>query len=149
MFSTYLNNCPVIRISGRVYPVTVHYLDDINKLVADGQKMVATDRGKSPADLTPSKQSNSKKSNKAKAPISNKKDDSFASAGALAIKPPPFDAERIAEIIIRIITVHSKGITNVGSATTITESPSLRRIDLINEKAAKLSGKAGSITFRS
>lgn len=46
MFSEYFAQCPVIYVSGRTFPVHQHYMQDIHTLVAQGQHMLATERGK-------------------------------------------------------------------------------------------------------
>lgn len=45
LFSDYFS-CPIIYVEGRCFNVEQHYLSDINKLVAAGQREVALERGK-------------------------------------------------------------------------------------------------------
>jgi hypothetical protein len=45
LFSDYFS-CPIIYVEGRCFNVEQHYLTDINKLVAAGQREVAAERGK-------------------------------------------------------------------------------------------------------
>lgn len=45
-FSAYFGNCPIVYVSGRSYPVTLHYLGDVHELVGRGQRQQAVEGGK-------------------------------------------------------------------------------------------------------
>jgi HrpA-like RNA helicase len=49
-FSQYFGGCPVVKVSGRTFPVMDHYLEDCHSLVATAQQDVATSRGRGDAD---------------------------------------------------------------------------------------------------
>jgi ATP-dependent RNA helicase DHX57 len=106
LFSDYFS-CPIIYVEGRCFPVEQHYLPDINKLVAAGQREVATERGKPDRfDI---------KMGKGKDGDSSKKNDTgkgllgqIAASEINAVRPPRFDAETVAETVIRIIQTYSK-----------------------------------------
>jgi HrpA-like RNA helicase len=39
MFAQYFGGCPVVYVTGRTYKVHDHFIEDIHKLVAQGQRM--------------------------------------------------------------------------------------------------------------
>ena len=133
LFSEYFYTCPIINISGRSFPVELHYLDEINKLIGGSSSSsgsIVAGKGKG---------GNSKQSGRQDF---RKKDAvDFAKSPVSMIRPPKFDAERIADIVIRIITrrvSNSKDFQADGAGTT-----AVRRIDAINQKAAIVASKQG------
>jgi hypothetical protein len=114
--SNYFFGCPVLTVPGRRFPVTVHYLSDIDRFVAFGQRMkVETihsphdndeeSRGKKNKNKKKSSESSIAKSTVAHSDHSKRASTTIDTASS---KPPQFDAERIAEIILRIISVFSR-----------------------------------------
>lgn len=92
LFSRYFS-CPVIYVQGRMFPVDTHYIEDVNAFVATSQKKAAKGAG------TPS----TAKVKRAQ-PQTNAQPLSHA---------PRFNAELIAELVIRIIDQFSvKKVSN-------------------------------------
>jgi len=127
LFSSYFGGCPILSVSGRTYPVAIHYLDEIDKLVAVGQTIAATGRGKVAGQTG----SNSKKGNSNKFDDRSRNDNSKSKGVSINdLKPPSFDANRIAEFVIRIIT------TSVAKLSSYCPTVVQSRLDSINMKAA-------------
>ena len=97
MFADYFK-CPIIYVQGRTFAVEQHYLPDIQKLVAIGQREIAVERGKMVRDGGTSM----RKGRTSKEQISS------ASDVDAPVRPPRFDAEIVAETVIRIIQTYGK-----------------------------------------
>lgn len=97
LFANYFA-CPVVYVSGRTFPVEMHYLSDINALVAAAQR---------------------KAGGVTRAPRTTL--DSHLSKGpqVLQWKLPPFDAEFVAEIVIRIIQTFSQETSSTQRADDV------------------------------
>ena len=85
LFANYFR-CPVIYVSGRTFPVETHYLPEINTLIAAAQRK----SGGSTKVPRPTTESHLSKGHE-----------------VLQRKLPPFDAEFVAEIVIRLIQTFS------------------------------------------
>jgi len=46
LFPAYFNDCPIVYVSGRTFPITTHYIEEVHKVVAQGQRLTAMERGK-------------------------------------------------------------------------------------------------------
>jgi len=105
--SKYFNNCPVVYVTGRTFPIEVHYIDAVNKLVAQGQAM---QRNKASSSTSSSSSSNIIR-NDVKVEDKKKKNRVLSMSGmdkhVIDQKPSKFDADLTAELIIRIITMFS------------------------------------------
>jgi HrpA-like RNA helicase len=104
LFANYFQS-PTVYVSGRTFPVQVHYLPEILSLVAQGQSVVAKERGK----LKDSRFSKVSSVDRLKMHIGRGNE-------ASTLKLPPFDAEIIAEVVIRIVQKFSK--LSIVSATS-------------------------------
>lgn len=112
--------CPVVYVEGRAFPVQQHFLSDIHKLVAVRQRDVATARGKSGYgrlvpngdDVRGERGSRGKggggRRGQGSAPTpSQPSEDTDESAPATAAHPKmKFDAEIVAEVVIRIMQTY-------------------------------------------
>lgn len=94
LFTDYFS-CPVVYVKGRCYEVKNHFIGEIHKLIAFQQREVAAERGKGPNEKVPRGRQEGR---------GNQKDSATA---PVIEKPPRFDAENVAETIIRIIQTHS------------------------------------------
>jgi len=106
IFSNYFK-CPIVYVSGRTFPVEQYYLEDILKLVAAGQGEVAQSRGYQP----PKREFSSKTwVNEMKKMLTDTNQDSKkgVNQNRTGFKLPKFDADGVAEVIIRIIQKFSK-----------------------------------------
>ena len=99
LFSEYFK-CPIIYVKGRCFNVEQHYMKDINKLVAIQQRAVALERGKESSENRDKERAGVRKSSAMKLSLPNEL--------ANYERPPRFDAEIVAETIIRIIQTYSK-----------------------------------------
>ena len=97
MFADYFK-CPIIYVQGRTFAVEQHYLPDIQKLVSIGQRETAVERGKMVRD-------GGTFMRKGK---TTKEQSSTASDLDPPVRPPRFDAEIVAETVIRIIQTYGK-----------------------------------------
>ena len=123
LFSSYFS-CPIVYVEGRTFPVQEHYLDEIHTLVASAQREVAAQRQGSEYSDPFSANRPGKFSGKRKAG----KQERFNAQMTGAVNSnrlPKFDAENVAEIIIRIIQTHSSR----GRASFLTQSPSTSASD--------------------
>jgi HrpA-like RNA helicase len=120
LFSSYFNDCPLVSVQGRAYPVMSHYLEEVQALVGRAQRQVAVERGKATHSSYKHDKDYSGQSNrKGKKPYARKAallspvrrvhseegdDESDDTAGtAVEKKKPKFDADCTAELVIRII----------------------------------------------
>jgi HrpA-like RNA helicase len=113
LFASYFS-CPIVYVAGRMFPVEEHYLSDVNKLVAAAQHVVATDRrgqGYDAASYDPmaasfsrGRRSGASGKGSGKSGLARQ----MEAAEINAIRPPRFDAETVAEVVIRIIETHSR-----------------------------------------
>lgn len=95
LFVNYFDSCPIVYVKGRTFPVVDHYLPEVRRLVEQGQKLQASQRGKNTSfNFVKNK---------------DKKGNVDINQQAIAIRPPKFDPDLIAELVIRIITTHSQG----------------------------------------
>ncbi len=76
VFQRYFNNCPILYVSGRTYPVDSYYLDDILDLL------------KSPTILPPSSSKAARR----------------GAGGGEYIDEPKFDPELIKDLIVKIVS---------------------------------------------
>eukprot|EP01034_Spumella_vulgaris_P021324 gene21324-27354_t len=109
LFTAYFDACPLVCVSGRTFPVAEHHLDEVHKLVAAGQRMSANERGKGGQGggcVVVSGDAYAAGVRKSDKKYAEKNRDN--QANLLSIQPPRFDADTIAELVIRIITTHSK-----------------------------------------
>jgi hypothetical protein len=114
LFAKYFGNAPIIYVKGRMFPVEQHYLPDILKLVACGQRETAKSRGKG-INYNDDNMSGSYNN---KYTINNKKivgNDGMKglmnhlNAGQISsLNLPRFDPDAVAELIIRIIEKFGK-----------------------------------------
>ena len=105
LFSDYFS-CPIIYVKGRCFNVEQHYIKDIHKLVAIQQKEAAVERGK---------ESSWKGGKGMKLSLPNELMNYE--------KPPRFDAEIVAETIIRIIQTYSKRDRTSSFQTNVLSNP--------------------------
>ena len=109
LFSDYFS-CPIIYVEGRCFNVQQHYIAEINKMVAVQQKEVALERGKdAPGRGGGEGQVKGRGVGQQLIP-----DDKCVA--------PSFDAERVAEVVIRIIQQYSKR-DRIQNFQSETESP--------------------------
>lgn len=99
LFANYFT-CPIIYVEGRTFSVEQHYLPDVHKLVAAGQKVVAVARGKIGGDERSGRKGGPGRGLQGHI--------AAASADADHVRPPRFDAETVAETVIRIIQTYGK-----------------------------------------
>jgi HrpA-like RNA helicase len=95
-------------VTGRTFPIELHYIDGVNRLVAQGQSM-QHNKTSSSSNVVRSREEGDVNNGK-KASSKGKIDKKKASSGndnAMDLKPMKFDADLTAELIIRIITVYS------------------------------------------
>lgn len=109
LFSEYLS-CPIEYVFGRCFPVKEHYLEEIQKLVGIQQKLQAKE---SPKKFTDPKGNVKDRSFKGKGSEHVGGDDGrdarlHSAGGSRVAHRPKFDAELIAEAVIRIIQTHSQ-----------------------------------------
>jgi len=45
LFPSYFNHCPIVYVSGRTFPITTHYIEEVHEVVARGQRLLAAQRG--------------------------------------------------------------------------------------------------------
>lgn len=45
LFPSYFNNCPIVYVSGRTFPISMHYIEEVHEVVARGQRLLAVQRG--------------------------------------------------------------------------------------------------------
>ena len=45
LFPAYFDQCPIVYVSGRTFPITTHYIEEVHKVVAQGQRLTAIERG--------------------------------------------------------------------------------------------------------
>ena len=131
LFSEYLS-CPIEYVFGRCFPVKEHYLEEIQKLVGIQQKLQAKDPN--PKKFTDPKGNVKDRSFKGKGSqhTGEQNRDSirdvrlFSAGGSKVPERPRFDAEIIAEAIIRIIQTHSQrnrsGAFQVAPSSITTET---------------------------
>ena len=106
--------CPVVYVEGRMFPVQQHYLQEINQLVAVAQKEVAIARGKSvyssssSSSLYLNNQSFKKDARNGKNKGGGGLSGQIAALEINQSRPPRFDAEIVAETVIRIIQTYGK-----------------------------------------
>lgn len=101
----YMSQCPVVTVPGRLFPVAVHYMQDINAIISAQQK-ISSSGGDSRVvreDMlhAQGRSSQNKKPYKGKNPSS-----SAHSASSNSILPF-FNADTVAEFIIRLIEKES------------------------------------------
>lgn len=135
MFSTYFGCCPVLRVQGREYPVTLHYLSEAQELIRQTQATIGfyrnsgasslinpvEERIDSNGNIIRNSKSNENKNNKGKKSI-NKNTSGQGKATSTtdtstvsditdsilsSIKRPKLDPELIGELVIRIIQEYS------------------------------------------
>lgn len=96
----YMLGCPVIQVPGRVFPVAVHYMEDINSIISVQQKIhsMGGDSRVVKEDMLTTSLKKQKKPARPKFP---------ASSGHSDMAPksifPNFNADTVAEFIIRLI----------------------------------------------
>ena len=159
LLSTYFDDCPVITVQGRMYPVSIKYIQDCHNIMRKGQlqqnqeNYTISNNTNSHSTTTNSTNSNNKNYNNNNKKKANKQqlniqtNNSSASTTTTTnnnnnhsnedndeIIPPIFDAEYIAELILRIIQCHeytnnshdnntnNKNTTTTTSATNTTTS---------------------------
>ena len=132
----YFYTCPIIHISGRTFPVQLHYLEEVNKLIGSGGGGGSASTGTgSYANSAKGKHGSSSSKQSGRQDFRKKETASdFSQSPASMIKPPKFDAERIADIVVKIIT--RRVATDRGTPATEAGTTAVRRIDAINRKAA-------------
>ena len=101
LFTNYFT-CPVVYVKGRCFEVKNHFIGEIHKLIAFQQKEVAAERGKSYNDKDKGSKGQ-RNENTGKNNMTQK----VPSQAPEIEKPPRFDAENVAETVIRIIQTHS------------------------------------------
>lgn len=97
MFADYFS-CPIVYVKGRTFPVEVRYLPQIQSLVATGQQAIARERGKSFKFQT-----GKGKPIKKMTVAEHFQAHMTKGAEVAQQKMPKFDAEIVAEVVIRII----------------------------------------------
>ena len=102
LFTNYFT-CPVVYVKGRCFEVKNHFIGEIHKLIAFQQKEVAADRGKSYSDNGYNDKGSKGHRKEGKSNMTQK----VSSQAPEIEKPPRFDAENVAETVIRIIQTHS------------------------------------------
>jgi HrpA-like RNA helicase len=125
LFSSYFS-CPIVYVEGRTFPVQEHYLEEIRALVASAQREVAAQRqGIEYADpFSADRPQPGKFSGKRKAGKQERLNAQMTGAVS-SHRLPKFDAENVAEIVIRIIQTHSSR----GRASFLTQSSSTSSSD--------------------
>ena len=101
LFTNYFS-CPVVYVKGRCYEVKNHFIGEIHKLIAFQQKEVAAERGKTFND-----KDKGSKGHRNEYTGKNNMTQKVPSQAPEIEKPPRFDAENVAETVIRIIQTHS------------------------------------------
>jgi hypothetical protein len=131
LLSEYFYTCPIIHISGRTFPVQLHYLEEVNKLIGSGGGGTGSN-----GNSAKGKHGSSSSSKQSGRQDFRKKETAgdFSQSPASMIKPPKFDADRIADIVVKIIT--RRVATNRDTQATEAGTTAVRRIDAINRKAA-------------
>jgi HrpA-like RNA helicase len=106
----YMSQCPVITVPGRLFPVAVHYMNDINAIIKSQQKIhseggvsrvVKEDIMLSAASSKSPRKKMKKPAYKGKKPsLAAQKDDVMHGSNNIL---PRFNADTVAEFIIRLI----------------------------------------------
>lgn len=113
LFSSYFS-CPVIRVSGRTFPVDIYYLEDCHKLIRDAQ-LQSGSRSKNKLgqfsctqeQMEGGKQSIRTNRKSGKNCVDDDGDNEDIHNLAMIPKGPKFDPEAVAELVIRLIQTHS------------------------------------------
>ena len=103
LFADYFR-CPIVYVEGRTFPVQQHYLAEVHALVAAGQREVAVERGKGRNDAHAHAHKGGGKP---------RLGDPGGAADGPTARPPRFDAEIIAEAVIRIIQKYGRRDRNI------------------------------------
>lgn len=129
----YMRQCPVVTVPGRLFPVAVHYMDDINTIINSQQKISSAggDSRVVREDMLSAQALSSQKKKKA---YKGKGGGSGGGASGRRESPsmsnnilPYFNADTVAEFIIRLIekeNIASRKISDADS-TQVSESKSI------------------------
>ena len=136
---SYMSECPIIRVPGRLFAVTVHYMDEINTIIKS-QQMVHSMGGQSRVvkeDILSSSAATSyakKKPYKGRNPSSSSRKDGSNSNNNNML--PLFNADTVAEFIIRLIEKENNSAKTEGSGGgQAREMSSQRAVPDIESKA--------------
>lgn len=129
-------DCPVLTVPGRMFSVTEHYLSDAHAIMGAGQKYQRGDVGKGGGlivqeDVLCAPSSSSK----------HRKESRNKPRGGMnsAMSPPHFDAEIVAEFVIRLIQQESRRSVNSpreghneGGDAVLVFLPGIQAIESVN-----------------
>jgi ATP-dependent RNA helicase DHX57 len=139
--------CPVLTVPGRMFPVTEHYLSDAHAVMSAGQVAQrggggTTAGGIVQEDLLTASPSHGKDRGQRKGRGGGRGAAGGGKAGSVlnaSMSPPHFDAEIVAEFVIRLIQQQSKrrrsssvAIPGEGGDAVLVFLPGIQAIDSVN-----------------
>jgi HrpA-like RNA helicase len=98
-FSAYFGGCPVVRVPGRMFPVQVHYNDDVDRLIRTRRPLSLTLGPDATSEASPDADCSKKAEGVLPVP--------GAGRGRGRLGPGPVDAERVVELICSIVHSYS------------------------------------------
>ena len=141
IYSSYFNNCPIITVPGRVYPVSIKYTNECNKLIKDTQLVTSHIKDNKNSNYNSNNNYNKKNrynnnNNKPATTTTTTGDEegqnSDPSTSNIKLIPPIFDPEYVTELIIRIIqshTIPSPTYENLTVTVPSTETQNISTLD--------------------